>query len=96
MPRFGEVARESDASWGVLVTTTASAPNLREDMSDHSEPRYVGAVDAARILGVSVRTVRREAAAGRVPAIRLGREWRFLVSDLDGPLTRQGRPPSSG
>ncbi len=77
------------------MTTGVLTSNLRGDMSDHQdEPRYVSSTDAARILGVSVKTVRRAAAAGKLPGLRIGGEWRFLVSDL-GSLTKQSRPSST-
>ncbi len=70
-----------------VTATTAAGTTIRKDMtSDASgrsdEPRFVDATEAARILQVHVRTIRREAAAGRIPAVRVGREWRFLLDDL--------------
>jgi excisionase family DNA binding protein len=77
---------------GRYMTALAAGPTLLGVMDDHQEPWYVGAADAARILGVSIKTVRREAASGRLPGIRLGREWRFRLADLDN-LTK--RPPDT-
>ena len=49
------------------------------------EPRLVNARTAARVLGVSVYTVRRLARAGALPARRFrpGGDLRFRVGDLD-------------
>jgi excisionase family DNA binding protein len=37
---------------------------------------------AARVLGVSTRTVYTLARKGEIPAMRLGREWRFARKNL--------------
>ena len=37
---------------------------------------------AARVLGVSTRTVYNLARKGDIPAIRIGREWRFALKNL--------------
>ena len=37
---------------------------------------------AARVLGVSTRTVYTLARQGEVPAMRIGREWRFALRNL--------------
>jgi excisionase family DNA binding protein len=46
-------------------------------------------------LQVNLRTVYRLIKAGRIPAVRVGRQWRFRKRDIDGWLenqrTRQGR-----
>jgi excisionase family DNA binding protein len=74
------------------MTALATAPTtIRKAMTNDGadEPRFVDAANAARILGVTVKTIRKEAAAGRIPAVRVGREWRFLLDDLRN-LTRRG------
>lgn len=43
--------------------------------------------EIAKRLGVSVRTVRRLTAAGRIPAVRVGRQLRY---DLDAVLRALG------
>jgi PTS system nitrogen regulatory IIA component len=37
---------------------------------------------AARILGVSTKTVYNLARKGEIPAMRIGREWRFALKNL--------------
>ena len=37
---------------------------------------------AARVLGVSTRTVYALARKGEIPAMRIGREWRFALKNL--------------
>lgn len=49
-------------------------------MSEHNEngqklPPYVSTGDAARILGVTHEAVSQNVRKGRLPAIRLGRNW---------------------
>ena len=46
-------------------------------------------------LQVNIRTIYRLIKAGKIPAVRVGRQWRFRKRDIDGWLDRQGRgaPP---
>lgn len=43
----------------------------------------IDAVAAAKLLCTSPRTVKRMAARGEIPAIRVGTRWRFRASALD-------------
>lgn len=43
---------------------------------------YLTAEQAARILSIHPITIRRMAAAGRIPAFKIGRAWRFIEVDL--------------
>ena len=45
---------------------------------------------AAEYLQVTAETVRRGARAGRIPAARIGRRWRFVQTDLDTWLSGGG------
>jgi len=45
------------------------------------------AAEAAAYLRTSVYTLKARARAGTVPAMKLGREWRFNKADLDKWLT---------
>ena len=38
--------------------------------------------DAARSLGVSTRTIYKLACDGELPAMRVGREWRFALKNI--------------
>lgn len=61
------------------------------------EAIYVDSAGAARLLGMSVRSVRRAAAAGQLPYVRLRGEYRFLIEDLRN-LTKTpttASPPTS-
>jgi excisionase family DNA binding protein len=47
--------------------------------------------EVAELLQVNVTTVYAWAQDGRMPAIKLGRNWRFRRSDLEAGLTRNRR-----
>jgi excisionase family DNA binding protein len=65
---FADSGRVGDADSG---TTSATAPGL------------VPAATAARRLSVSLSTLRRWAADGRIEPVRIGRTVRYRVTDLD-------------
>jgi excisionase family DNA binding protein len=46
--------------------------------------------DALAYLRTTPRTLYRHLAAGNIPAVRVGHQWRFRKTDLDQWLTRQG------
>ena len=56
----------------------------------------IDAQAAAKLLCTSARTVKRMAARGEIPAIRVGKCWRFRASALDewmrGQLNSVGHP----
>lgn len=47
------------------------------DGGDAASRRLLSTIEAARLLGVSERTLRRRAAAGELEAVRIGRSVRF-------------------
>jgi excisionase family DNA binding protein len=47
-------------------------------------PDYITTTEAARRLGVPVRTVQQRVTAGTLPAIRIGRNWVIAATDLPG------------
>lgn len=46
------------------------------------EERCVGLSEAGRIVGVCVRTIRREIERGRLHAFRAGRKWKIQTREL--------------
>jgi excisionase family DNA binding protein len=59
-------------------------PNGQETVAAY-EPIW-DSLDAARYLRVHPRTITRMAKRGEIPAIHLGRLWRFRKADLDAWL----------
>jgi excisionase family DNA binding protein len=47
----------------------------------------IDANEAARLLGVHPKTVKRLAASSQIPGMRIGRLWRFRASALDEWVT---------
>ncbi len=54
----------------------------------------VSLAEAARALGVSERTVRRLVTAGRVPAYKVGSQWRLDLDEVREALRSAVIPPS--
>jgi len=52
----------------------------------------IDVTEAARILGVSTDSVCRLARQGKIPAVKVGRPWRFLPSALDKYLRGEWLP----
>lgn len=50
-------------------------------------------VDAGDYLRIHPKTVIRKARLGTIPALRLGKHWRFRISDLTAWATRQVKLP---
>ena len=61
--------------------------------------QLVSAEEAAQILGLQVRTVRSYLREGRLPGVRIGKQYRISRADLDaltaGGLTREAVPASA-
>jgi excisionase family DNA binding protein len=57
----------------------------------HEHDVLLSVEQAAEFLGVSAYTVRQWARERRIPAIRLGRYWRFRQSSLDAWIQAQER-----
>ncbi len=56
----------------------------REPVLGVSFEPLLDAERAARLLEIHPKTLQRMARLGQVPAVRIGRYWRFRASDLDG------------
>ncbi len=57
-----------------------------------SRDAWIGIAETADYLSVPVRTVYRLAQRGQVPAVKVGRTWRFKRSELDAHLSRAAAP----
>jgi excisionase family DNA binding protein len=53
------------------------------DDTQQPSPDVLTQAQAAAYLGISVELLRKETLAGRVPAARLGRRWRYSRAALD-------------
>lgn len=60
----------------------------------------IDASAAARLLSVSAKMVKRMAARGEIPALRIGNRWKFRASELDewvhSKLLSSGQPCPEG
>lgn len=54
----------------------------------HSEALAVDIPEAAAMLRVSTKTIRREIAGGRLRALRISRVWRIRFAELQAYLVR--------
>ena len=69
----------------------ARFPTMIESSNRYKMPEFVSVGDAARLLGVSVATVRNWEKAGKIAAIRTpGGQRRFAGADIDD-LLRKGK-----
>lgn len=65
------------------MSTAAFRPTVADPLLDADQ--------AGELLGVSAYTVRQWAKERKIPAIRLGRFWKFRLSSLDAWITEQER-----
>src|SRR5438067_13775761 len=59
------------------------------------EETFLTTEEVLAYLQVNLRTVYRLIKAGKIPAVRVGRQWRFRKTDIDGWLDSQ-RPRLAG
>jgi excisionase family DNA binding protein len=59
----------------------------RQDM--RSAPRFLRAEEVSRVLGVDRSTVYRMAESGRLPAMKVGGQWRFSAEQIAGLIEAQ-------
>jgi excisionase family DNA binding protein len=64
--------------------------SVRDDHQAVADP-LLDATDAAAVLKISAYTVRQRARRREIPAIRLGKFWRFRRSSLDAWIADQER-----
>jgi excisionase family DNA binding protein len=57
--------------------------------SEGATPAFMTMDEVLGYLRVTSRTIYRLIKAGDLPAVRVGRQWRFRQSDLDAWLNRQ-------
>ena len=64
-------------------------------MNQHMDETFLTPEEVLEYLQVNLRTVYRLIKAGKIPAVRVGRQWRFRKRDIDAWLDSQ-RPRTSG
>src|SRR5690606_34064257 len=70
--------------------TLLAWPNRNRPMADE---QFLTTEEVLGYLQVNLRTVYRLIKAGRIPAVRVGRQWRFRKRDIDAWLEASRRPP---
>ncbi|HWM04800.1 MAG TPA: helix-turn-helix domain-containing protein [Actinophytocola sp.] len=70
-------------------------PNRRGG-AEEDWPDVMLATEVAEYLRVSYATVLRMTKAGELPAIRVGREFRYLRSEIDKMMRQPARPGDEG
>lgn len=70
------------------MTTTGT---IGVEMATPIEPAYFSVLELARYLGVSRRTAYNLVAAGEVPSVRVGGQYRIPRADLERLLARRVR-----
>jgi excisionase family DNA binding protein len=60
--------------------------------SDTELPRFIKTEEVLDCLKVTPRTLYRLIRTGQLPAVRVGRQWRFRKQDLENWLTAQKAP----
>jgi excisionase family DNA binding protein len=67
--------------------------NMQERQETQERHRLLTATEVGRSLGVDASTVYRMAADGRLPGIKVGRQWRFHAAGIDDLLSRPEPTP---
>lgn len=57
-------------------------------MNKHNLPTYLSLAEAADVMSVSVKTIRRRVSDGTIPAYRCGRTIRVQLEDLQAAFRR--------
>ena len=58
-----------------------------------AEPEIMTARDVASYLKLKERTVNNLAMKGKLPAVKIGRQWRFRRSQIDALFAEASSPP---
>ena len=74
---------------------------MEPDSTPHMDEAFLTTEEVLEYLQVNLRTVYRLIKAGKIPAVRVGRQWRFRKRDIDAWLetqrprgTRPAAPPA--
>jgi excisionase family DNA binding protein len=75
-----------------LMPPAAAASSSAEIMAENNEDVYLTTADALAYLRTARRTLYRFLASGKIPAVRIGHQWRFRKADLDRWVESRSRP----
>ena len=67
----------------------AKRPERGEGPRDEMDETFLTTEEVLEYLQVNLRTVYRLIKAGKIPAVRVGRQWRFRKRDIDAWLDSQ-------
>jgi len=59
--------------------------------NDHTSEELLDSTDIAQFLKINPKTLQSMARSGQIPAVRIGRLWRFLKSDIEKWLRSKSR-----
>ncbi len=93
VPEVLDVFGRVDGNLGAARRRAGMEWDLAATAGNGGADRLLSPDDAAQLLGLSAYTVRQLARERRIPAIRLGRYWRFRRSSLENWITAQERAP---
>jgi len=71
------------------MKTQDSRSNEKTDLLSETEPLWT-VEDVANYLRLKQETVRMMARANKLPAIKVGKAWRFRISDIKSALRSKG------
>src|ERR1700760_4590366 len=88
------------APWSRSSYPSARSPPRRRGGTRMIDETFLTTEEVLEYLQVNLRTVYRLIKAGKIPAVRVGRQWRFRKRDIDSWLDTQRprsgpRPPAS-
>jgi excisionase family DNA binding protein len=67
----------------------ATGKTISDTNGGHKLPSFLTTEEVLQYLKVNPRTIYRLIRAGELPAVRIGRQWRFRQSDLRDWIERQ-------
>lgn len=80
--RFDEADLEAIAEKIAPVVESTVDARVKSILEGTRYPEIMSSSQAAEYLGVDVQTIRRQALAGKLPSLKIGRSYRFRKQDL--------------
>lgn len=73
----GHVGHPTGRNPGTMIVETDHMATVKQEIAEAKAQEYVTTVQLARLLNISVKTVRRAVRDGRLPALRMARQLRI-------------------